>query len=106
MDYALRRVTLAGSPVQLAAVGYRMLAELAANAGRVLTYEHLLQRVWGPDNNGDSGPCAPWSTPCVGSWATTRTCPPTSSPSRGWATAWRMGICRSRKRNDRGDLAA
>ena len=33
-----------------------MLAELAANAGRVLTNEHLLQRVWGPENYGDVRP--------------------------------------------------
>ena len=56
VDYAQRRVTLSGSPVQLTAIEYRMLAELAANAGRVLTYDHLLQRVWGPDNSGDLRP--------------------------------------------------
>ena len=56
VDFAQRRVTLVGEPVQLPATEYRMLAELASNAGRVLTYEHLLQRVWGPDNNGDLRP--------------------------------------------------
>ena len=40
----------------LAAIEYRMLAELAANAGRVLTYERLLQRVWGSENSGDVRP--------------------------------------------------
>ena len=56
VDFNQRRVMLAGEPVHLAAIEYRMLAELAANAGRVLTYEHLLQRVWGPDHSGDVRP--------------------------------------------------
>ena len=46
IDYSARRVTVAGRPVQLTAMEYRMLAELSANAGRVLTYEHLLEVVW------------------------------------------------------------
>ena len=53
IDYADRRVTLAGRPVELMAIEYRLLAELSANAGRVLTYEHLLQRVWGEKSTGD-----------------------------------------------------
>ena len=47
IDYASRSVTLAGRPVELAAMEYRMLAELSANAGRVLTYQYLAERVWG-----------------------------------------------------------
>ena len=46
IDYADRSVTIAGSPVQLIAIEYRMLVELSVNAGRTLTYEQLLQRVW------------------------------------------------------------
>ena len=56
VDYAERRVTLAGCPVELMAIEYRMLAELTANAGRVLTYEHLLERVWGERSSGDVRP--------------------------------------------------
>ena len=56
MDYALRRVTLAGNPVALTATEYRMLVELSANAGLPLTHQHLLERVWGPDKGLDSGP--------------------------------------------------
>ncbi len=56
IDYALRRVTLAGSPVQLVAMEYRMLTELSANAGRVLTYEQLLERIWGEKSSGDLRP--------------------------------------------------
>ena len=56
VDYSKRQVTLSGNPVRLTAIEYRMLTELAANAGRVLTYEHLLLRVWGPYNSGDLRP--------------------------------------------------
>ena len=47
IDYARRQVTVAGSPVQLTATEYNLLAELSVHAGRVLSYEHLMQRVWG-----------------------------------------------------------
>ena len=56
VDYARRRVTLAGRTVALTSIEYRMLVELSANAGRPLTHQHLLQRVWGPDKGLDSGP--------------------------------------------------
>ena len=32
-------MSVAGRPVRLIAIEYRMLAELSANAGRVLTYD-------------------------------------------------------------------
>ena len=35
---------------------HRLLEELAANAGRVLTYERLLERVWGRKGGGDLRP--------------------------------------------------
>ena len=56
IDYAERRVTLAGRPLPLIAMEYRLLAELSANAGRLLTYEHLLERVWGEKSGGDVRP--------------------------------------------------
>ncbi len=54
IEYAERRVTLAGRPVRLTAIEYGLLFELSANAGRVLTYDRLLQRVWGLRSSGDS----------------------------------------------------
>ena len=54
IDYAERRATLAGRPVQLTAIEYGLLFELSANAGRVMTYDRLLQRVWGLRGSGDS----------------------------------------------------
>ncbi len=56
IDYAERLVSLDGRPVELTDIEYRMLAELAANAGRVLTYEHLLRRVWRRDADADVRP--------------------------------------------------
>ena len=56
VDYAQRRVTVAGNSVELTDIEYRMLVELSVNAGRALTHEHLLQRVWGPDKGEDSRP--------------------------------------------------
>ena len=56
VDYARHRVTMAGRTVALTDIEYRMLVELSANAGRALTHEHLLHRVWGPDKGEGSGP--------------------------------------------------
>ncbi|MCQ3802692.1 MAG: ATP-binding protein [bacterium] len=57
INYAGRRVVLAGRPVHLTPTEYRVLAELSANAGRLVTYERLLDRVWGRrQRNGDVRP--------------------------------------------------
>ncbi len=56
IDYDERRVVLAGRPVELTAKEYGTLAELSTNAGRVLTYETLLRRVWGLDADADIRP--------------------------------------------------
>ncbi len=46
IDYVSRRVTVGGAPARLTEIEYRTLAELAGNAGRILTYQHLLKTVW------------------------------------------------------------
>ncbi len=56
VDYAGRRVLLAGRPLHLTPTEYRVVAELSANSGRVLTYARLLDRVWGEKNEGDVRP--------------------------------------------------
>ena len=56
VDYAQRRVTLAGRPVALSALEYGLLAELAANGGRPLSYRHLQERVWGELDQEDLRP--------------------------------------------------
>ena len=47
IDYAERLVALAGRPVELRAKEYQLLYELSTNAGRVLTHDELLRRLWG-----------------------------------------------------------
>ena len=54
IDYAGRLVTVAGRPVRLTATEYKLLFELSVNAGRVLTRDQLLERVWGPEYLGDA----------------------------------------------------
>ena len=44
---------MTGCPVRLTATEYRLLQELSNNAGRVLTQERLLRRVWGPEYPDD-----------------------------------------------------
>ena len=53
IDYAERLVTVAGRRVQLTATEYSLLFQLSANAGRVLTHDQLLRRVWRSDRSGD-----------------------------------------------------
>jgi two-component system KDP operon response regulator KdpE len=48
IDFARRRVTMAGEEVKLTPIEYRLLTTLARQAGRVLTHEQLLREVWGP----------------------------------------------------------
>ena len=55
IDYALRRVTVDGEPVELTATEYAVLYELSVHAPRTLTHAVLLQRVWGPEKVGE-----PW----------------------------------------------
>ena len=52
VNYADRAVSVAGRPVYLTVTEYELLVELSANAGRVLTHEALLDRVWGTNYTG------------------------------------------------------
>ena len=54
IDYAEREVTVSDRPVHLTATEYKLLTELSMAAGRVLTHEQLLRRVWGPLYSSDS----------------------------------------------------
>ena len=55
IDYAERTVSVHDRPVQLTATEYTLLYELSTNAGRVLSHDQLLERVWGMEAFGDAG---------------------------------------------------
>ena len=54
IDLDTHRVTKAGAAVDLTPTEFRLLETLAENAGRVLTHEQLLERVWGYDAGKDT----------------------------------------------------
>ncbi len=54
INYDRRRVTVEGSPVTLTATEFELLRELALHAGRVMTYDTLLRRVWRGRSNADA----------------------------------------------------
>ena len=49
INFATREVSLKGEPIALTSTEYRLLEELARNAGTVLPHQVLLERVWGPE---------------------------------------------------------
>ncbi len=56
IDYDLRQASLAGQRLAFTPTEYRLLAELSASGGRVLSYGHLLEQVWGADPEADPRP--------------------------------------------------
>ncbi len=55
IDYTQRLVTIDGQPVTLTATEYRLIYELSVNAGRVMSHDRLLRRVWGGRKRGGMG---------------------------------------------------
>ena len=53
INYADRSVTVSDGRVQLSATEYKLIYELSINAGRVLTHDQILQRVWGSMYSSD-----------------------------------------------------
>lgn len=48
IDPALHKVTVRGEEIDLTPTEYKLLLFLAYNAGQVLTYDQILDNVWGP----------------------------------------------------------
>ena len=46
VDYAHRRVTVGGRPVEFTATEYELLRALSLASGRVVTYDALMRQVW------------------------------------------------------------
>jgi len=55
INFVERRVSVAGSEVTLTLTEYALLQELALNSPKVLTYQLLLKRVWGPEYSDERG---------------------------------------------------
>ena len=49
VNFEQRKVVVRGQEVRLRPTEYRLLYQLVTNAGRLLTHETLLSRVWGPE---------------------------------------------------------
>ena len=54
IDFQAQLVSTADGIVELAPVEYRLLVELAANAGTLMTHDRLIANVWGPGSGGDA----------------------------------------------------
>jgi two-component system, OmpR family, KDP operon response regulator KdpE len=54
VDLVRRSVKRNGEDVHLSPKEYDLLAELVANAGKVLTHRHILSKVWGPAHTEDA----------------------------------------------------
>ena len=54
INYGQRQVTVGGEAVKLTATEYELLRLLSLNAGRVVTFETLLRRVWAGRENADA----------------------------------------------------
>ena len=53
IDFRSHTVAVGNQQKYLTRIEWLLLSELAGNAGRLLTYEHLLTRVWGPEYRDD-----------------------------------------------------
>jgi DNA-binding response OmpR family regulator len=53
IDLLRRRVTVRDEVVKLTATEFRLLQQLAVNAGKVLSHTELLTQVWGPEYRDD-----------------------------------------------------
>ncbi|MGC4018199.1 MAG: response regulator [Muricomes sp.] len=54
LDFSKRLVTVDGKEVHLTPIEYKIVALLAQNSGKVMTYATILSKIWGPfadDNN-------------------------------------------------------
>ncbi len=54
IDYDKRHVFVEGRDVRLTQTEYNLVALLAGFAGKVLTYDYIIKRIWGPNISGDN----------------------------------------------------
>ena len=54
MDFEKRIVLLNGAQIHLTPVEYRIMEYLARNSGKMITYQMLLEKIWGPYTSGSN----------------------------------------------------
>lgn len=54
LDFTKRLLTIDGSEVHLTPIEYKIVAYLAQNSGKVITYASILSNVWGPYADSDN----------------------------------------------------
>ena len=54
LDFSGRSLKISGEEIHLTPIEYKIVAFLAQNCGKVVTYSTLLSNVWGPYTNGDN----------------------------------------------------
>lgn len=52
IDYARRAVTVGEEEIKLTRTEYNILEILSQNSGKVLTYEAIIRKIWGPTDDG------------------------------------------------------
>jgi len=55
IDFLKRKVEYAGQPVKLTPTEYKLLQQLALQAGKVVPHAYLLSKVWGPEYRDETG---------------------------------------------------
>lgn len=55
IEFAARRVIVQGVELRLTRTEFDLLRELAGNAGKAVSYDDILEAVWGPEYKGDRG---------------------------------------------------
>ena len=54
IDFEKRLIRLRGEEIHLTQIEYKLVCLLAQNAGRVMTYESIITKIWGPYADNDN----------------------------------------------------
>ncbi len=54
VDYDKRHVLIDGNDIHLTQTEYNIVSLLSQYAGKVLTYDFIIKKLWGPNSNGDN----------------------------------------------------
>lgn len=54
IDFEKRLICLDNEVIHLTQIEYKLVSLLARQAGKVLTYDYLMQQIWGPYNDGSN----------------------------------------------------